>query len=242
MKSLKIQIVDDDRDFAEGISDILRSNGHATVLARNGEEAISQKEHEAFDLTLMDIRMPGLNGVETYHCFKAIDLKSNVYMMTGFAVEELREAALAEGALGILDKPLDIDKLLKIVARLAGRALVLIVDDDRDFVESLKDILHAEGYPVDTAFSGTEAIEKIEANGFKAVVLDLRMAEVSGLDVFRCMQELDMHVPTIIVTAYLVEERGSLDAVPLDQFEAVFSKPIDPDRFLAVLEKIDAES
>lgn len=242
MNSLKIQIVDDDIDFAEGIADILAANGHAITLARNGEEAIAQKLSAAFDLTLMDIKMPGLDGIETYRRYKRIDPHSNVYLMTGFAPEAQRDDALTEGALGVLSKPLDIDALLTVVGRFSGAALVLVVDDDHDFVESVEDILQAQGYAVETAFSGTEAIEKISANGYKAVVLDLRMGKVSGLDVFRRMRELEATLPTIIVTAYLDEERRKLEEIRTDQIQAVFSKPLNPEQFLAIIGRIGAQS
>ena len=116
MRPLTIQVVDDDEDFAESIADILDLEGYQTLLAHSGEEAIRQREREHVDLTLMDIRMPGLDGVETLRQFKAIDPHADVFMMTGFAIGAVREAAMSEGARGIMTKPVAAESLLDAVS------------------------------------------------------------------------------------------------------------------------------
>ena len=65
MKNLKVFVVDDDPDFAEGIGLSLELEGHDVTYASSGEEAVDKFSDANFDVTLMDVRMPGMNGVET---------------------------------------------------------------------------------------------------------------------------------------------------------------------------------
>ncbi len=66
MKKLRIFIVDDDQDFAEGMAEILELDEHDVQLAVSGEEAVRQFQEHAFDIAFMDVKLPGMNGVESF--------------------------------------------------------------------------------------------------------------------------------------------------------------------------------
>jgi len=108
-------VVDDDLALLETLQDILTDDGRDVVAAIDGFDAIEQASSTTFSLVLMDIRMPGINGVETFPRIKSIQPDCVVVMMTGFAVEELIKQALSEGAYTVLRKPLDVEQLLEIV-------------------------------------------------------------------------------------------------------------------------------
>ena len=105
-------IVDDDPDMAETLSDILNDMGYDVAIAENGYRAIEMTRQNKYDVALMDIMMPGINGVETFKEVKQISPQTRVIMMTAYSVEDLLREALKEGACGIIYKPIDIDKLI----------------------------------------------------------------------------------------------------------------------------------
>jgi CheY-like chemotaxis protein len=110
-----ILVVDDDMENTETLSDILTALGHHVEIANDGFKAIQRVKAQVFDVILMDIKMPGINGVETYKEVKHIQPKVVVMMMTAYSVEELAAEALREGAYGVLYKPFDTKKLLQII-------------------------------------------------------------------------------------------------------------------------------
>jgi len=63
---MRILIVDDDHDFAESLSEVISIGGHVPIIARNGQQAIKIFKEEDIDLLLIDIKMPGINGVDTF--------------------------------------------------------------------------------------------------------------------------------------------------------------------------------
>ncbi len=73
-----------------------------------------------FNKVLLDIRMPGLNGVETLRAIKAIDPRTKVIMMTAYTQNELVGEAMRNHALAVLPKPVDIDRLLALLKRAAS--------------------------------------------------------------------------------------------------------------------------
>lgn len=89
---------------------------------------------------------------------------------------------------------------------------VLVVDDDPDIVVTLTDFLESEGYRVDSAGTGISAIDKVHHNRFNVVILDLGLPDRDGLSVLESIQQLDPHLPVVILTAFTNSERtiGSL--------------------------------
>jgi len=112
---LAILVVDDDPGMIETLGDILEMRGYRVAAASDGSQAIDLAGEKSFDLTLMDIKMPGINGVETLKELKKIAPAMKFIMMTAYAYEHLIQEALAEGALAVLRKPLDINELLNLI-------------------------------------------------------------------------------------------------------------------------------
>ena len=88
-KPLRIFVVDDHRDVAEGLADVLRMHGHEVEVAFNGEQAIRTFREKDFDIAFMDVMMPGMNGVESFLEIRKIKPAAKVFMMTGYSVEQL---------------------------------------------------------------------------------------------------------------------------------------------------------
>jgi len=84
--------------------------------------------------------MPGINGVETFKEIHRISSETKVIMMTAYSVEELVKEALDGGAFNVIYKPLDIKKILTIIKKTKNGSLILIVDDDHNTCETLKNI------------------------------------------------------------------------------------------------------
>lgn len=108
-------IVDDEKDLAEVLGDILQFEGYQVTPVLDGYTAIEVAKKTHYDLVLLDIRLPGINGVETFIRLKEIDPKVKVVMMTGFSVEDLIGQAVREGAYACLHKPFEIDKTIALI-------------------------------------------------------------------------------------------------------------------------------
>ena len=113
-----ILVVDDNISICKSMSLILGYNGYAVTIAGDGFEAIEKNKEIPFDVIFMDVKMPGMNGVETYRKIKQTRPDALVIMMTAYAVKDLVAEALQEGAYGAFEKPLDIDKVLSMVDKI----------------------------------------------------------------------------------------------------------------------------
>jgi two-component system, NtrC family, response regulator HydG len=231
-----VLIVDDDGDHAESVADVLEMRGYAIEVAATGEEGIARFRERDFDIVLMDIKLPGMNGIETFAEFKRMRPTARVLMMTGFSLEELVAEAVDNGALGVLYKPFAIAELLETLERVKPRGMVLVADDDPDFADSIEPILKRNGYVVEIARNGREALEKASAPGITCLILDLRMPLLTGLEVYLKLKETGAPIPTIFVTG-CVDEHG--DALrQINGFgQGLLVKPFDPADLLRAVEE-----
>jgi len=110
-----ILVVDDDRDHAESIADILASRGFQVEMSFTGEDAVRRSAERPYDLTLMDVKLPGMNGVEAFFEVRRHHPAAPIIMMTGYSVEQLLSQAVLSGAEAILHKPFAVDVLLRAV-------------------------------------------------------------------------------------------------------------------------------
>jgi two-component system response regulator HydG len=237
MSHLRVFIVDDDRDFAESLALLIEGRGHQVELAFSGEEATAKFRDKDFDITFMDVRLPGKNGTESFLEIRKFKPSARVVMMTGYSVEQLLEQAIEHGAWGVLDKPINVHQMLEMLERIKPDG-ILVVDDDPDFVRSVQDLLVSNGYTVFVATNGQEAIERIRSNGIDILVLDLRLPILSGLETYLELKRTGQVVPTLIVTAYLDEYADDVDRLRSLSVSGVLSKPFDPRDLLEAVERL----
>jgi len=237
MKSLRIFVVDDDVDFAESLAEVLSNRGHIVEMAHDGEDAIDRFRNNDFDITFMDVKLPGKNGVESFLEIRNLKPDAKIMMMTGYSIEQLLQQAVDNGALGILHKPFSFDKVFETLKKIEPDGLILIADDDPDFAGSLDQFLTENGYRVAVSHSGDEALRMGQRTRYDALVLDFRMPVINGLDVYLTLKKRGHLIPTIIVTGYADEASSMLGALKQDAMIGCLFKPFNPTLLLAALEE-----
>jgi len=110
-----VLIVDDDAGMVESLCDILSEKDYRAEGAASGEEAIEKAGRRPFDCFLMDIKMPGKNGVDTFRELKRMYPDAYVVFMTAYSSSELVDEAKKEGAVEVLAKPLDLERAISLI-------------------------------------------------------------------------------------------------------------------------------
>ncbi|MBI2328896.1 MAG: response regulator [Chloroflexi bacterium] len=115
MEKTNILIVDDLRNMSLTLGGILEDEGYNVVIVADGYQAIAAVSKSHFDIIFMDIKMPGIDGVQTFTEVKKIDPRAVVLMMTAYSVEDLVKQAVSEGAYTCLYKPFNMEKVIALV-------------------------------------------------------------------------------------------------------------------------------
>lgn len=235
-----VLVVDDLRNIRLTLGGILEDEGHNVVTAEDGYQAIEAVRMTHFDAIFMDIKMPGINGVQTFREVKKIDPEATVIMMTAYSVEDLVKEALEEGAYTIVYKPFDIDKIIAIIEELLhGKILILVVDDRFADRETLKAILEDKGYRVATASDGTEAIQMAKERHYDIIFLDVKLPGMNGVETFEQVKEIDPQATVIMMTGYSEEDLVK-KAVCVGAYTCLH-KPFDMEKVITLVEAIARE-
>lgn len=120
MRSRTVLVVDDESGMRETLVDILEAAGYTVTPAPDGGAALRMARTHPYDVIVMDIRMPGLSGVEVLATLE--HPPPQVVLMTAYAVDEQLEQARNNQAFAIMQKPFQIPYLLRIVAEAAAAA------------------------------------------------------------------------------------------------------------------------
>jgi CheY-like chemotaxis protein len=135
---LTILVADDNEDLLETFAMIFQRRGFSVATAADGLSAVDKYKERRFDVALMDIVMPGMNGVEASRRIKEMHPEAAIILMTGYSDEELLKAARDEGACYIVQKPVNIDRLIELVTEAASDQQILVIDDDPDSQEAME--------------------------------------------------------------------------------------------------------
>ncbi len=125
--SLKILVVDDERDIREGVERILKRMEYGVLTAGCGEEALTILGKESVDLAILDLKMPGMDGMELHQRIRDLDENIIVIIITGYATIETAIEAMKQGAYDFIPKPFEPEHL-RIVVRRAHEKLRLKIE------------------------------------------------------------------------------------------------------------------
>jgi CheY-like chemotaxis protein len=127
---LTILVADDNEDLLETFAMILKRRGFSVETADNGVAAVDKYKKRRFDVALMDIVMPDMDGVEASRRIREIYPDTAIILMTGYTDEEQLKLARDQGARHIIHKPVKIEQLIEIITEAGGGPPVLVIDDD----------------------------------------------------------------------------------------------------------------
>jgi len=143
MTDTTVLLVDDEADFVAALAERLEVRGLRVDTAANGAIALDKARARVYDAVLLDMAMPGLNGLETLRGLLAVNPDQQVILLTGRATLQQGVEAMKLGALDLLEKPADIAMLVTRIEDAAKRRTAL---DDRRVEERVRGILHKKGW------------------------------------------------------------------------------------------------
>ncbi|MDZ4202280.1 MAG: response regulator [Gallionella sp.] len=270
LQGIRVLVVDDNEVSREILAEMLRFLRLEVGVAAGGAGALIALKEAAqpFDLVLMDWRMPGMNGDEVarlIHADRTLH-QPKIVMVTAYGREEVAKMADQVGIDGFLLKPVSPSTLLDTVLTTLGRgrifgigqperesatggdhdfggARLLLVEDNEINREFATELLRSMNIEVDAAVNGAEAVEKVRQGDYDAVLMDIQMPVMDGLEAARHIRALAQQagneryaeLPIIAMTALAMaqDEEKSRQAGMNDHI----TKPVDPPRLVATLAK-----
>ena len=231
-----VLVVDDDSNIREVLHKFFTLKGYQVILAANGEQALELAESEMPKVILLDINMPGIDGMETCKRLRADEKTRLIPIILITAYGATRTEASDAGADDIIYKPFDMDRVIESIENVVKKNLILVVDDQLEDRETFKDILESKGYKVTTAKDGYEAIELVNRGEFNIIFIDVKMAGINGVKTFEGVRKLRPDVPVVMVTGYSVEELVK-EAIDKGAYACIY-KPLDMEKIMRIIKEV----
>jgi DNA-binding NtrC family response regulator len=113
MKGARILLVDDEVEFTENMTRLLVGRGYRVTAVNSGDSAIKALSEDRYDVMVLDLKMPGMDGITTLTEVKKLQLFTETLILTGYGAVSTALKAMKLGAYGYLTKPCEVDELVE---------------------------------------------------------------------------------------------------------------------------------
>ena len=262
LEGLQVLVADDNATNRRILEEMLRGWGIQAALADNGPAALRELDDSVaagrpIELLLLDAHMPGMDGFELAEQIrKRPELSGATLMMLSSAGQRGDAARCRElGMAAYLTKPVSRVELVQAIQQVLGRGpsgslvtrhsiraaatsrrVLLAEDNPVNQVLAIR-LLRKQGWQVELASNGREAVEKFSTAQFDLVLMDVQMPEMNGFEATTGIREIEKstgsHVPVIAMTAHAMKgDRERCLEVGMDGY---VSKPIRPDELIRAI-------
>lgn len=254
----KILVVDDELVFCELLKTLLKSHGHEVLTANSGRQALVVFKQHRPQFTMLDLRMPEMDGLEVLKQIRAIDTKAAVMILTAWGSDALELQARKLGVTDFLSKSLSLDTIVASLQRglmqpdksahatkppeektrasfgMLEADTILLVDNKPQTSEHLSRFLFQRGYQVHVAKDGPTVLELVVRVKPQLVVMDMELPGVKGIEVLRTLRAKKYTGGFVMMTANQDDTmlKAALDLGSAD----ILGKPVEPERLLVAVQ------
>jgi len=255
-----ILIVDDERVFCDLLKTVLGSHGHEVFTAYNGREALDLFSQHRPQFTLLDLRMPEMNGIEVLRQIRTIDAGAAVMILTAWGSDDLEKQARQLGVTDFLSKTLALDTVVASMERFLPppdqaessspsaekpkekRAPSKVLENDRvlligsntDASRYLKQFLAQRGFHIEVAHDGSAALQLVSKEMPRLIVLDMDLQGMGGPAIVRKLRA-KKYTGVIIMLSSTEDETLVNLAIDMGSVD-ILGKPVDPERLVVALQ------
>ena len=232
-------VVDDDRSMVKTLADVLQLQGWEVERAYSGAAAVQVARQNEFDVVLMDVKMPGIDGVDAFRAMKEARPDIRVILMTAYAAPERLSDAEREGVLRVMPKPVNVPELLELLAAVLNDARpVLLIDHDTKFLHSLSRQLRSQGFEVAAAADVNHATRLMAEQRPMAVMLHLAGGSREVRDAVATVHTVNPSA-AIIVYSEKDDAKSQVEgSLPSEWVHAYLQKPFGIEQVTRVLDRL----
>jgi len=256
-----ILVVDDERLMCDLLGSVLSRHGHEVLTALNGRDGLEMFKTHRPRFTLLDLRMPEMNGIEVLKQIRMIDPQAAVMILTAWGSDALEQQARQLGVVDFLSKRLSLEVLVEAMERTLQQSaqaaspaqaaapakapqaalaaaddgdFILVVDDEPQIRDLLKRFLSLRGYKVRVAADGQQALTMVEQEAPQLIVLDVYMPGINGVEVLRRLRGMKFTGGVILLTGSQ-DDKLLQEALDLGSVD-VMGKPVDLERLALAIQ------
>ena len=247
---MRVYIVDDEVGICRHLQRELKKEGYDVKYTTSSVNVLkelkgAEKKGYSYDLLLLDIRMPKMSGLKLLEKIREARLDLDTIIITGHGDEDIATESIRLGAVDYLRKPISLEELHTAIFRVQQKRAerekkalehrILIVDDEKELCTHIKRELEKEGYQVAVAYDGAEGLEHFKNYRVDLAIVDIKMPEMSGLEMLERCREITDDFVSIIITGHGYHEKA-IEALKLGVLNYL-RKPISLEELVTSVSK-----
>jgi DNA-binding NtrC family response regulator len=237
VRTVNVLLVDDEADFLSATAKALTRRGFRVFTASGAEEARAVFRAQEIDVAVLDVNLPDGDGHQLFYELKRWRPEAQFLMLTGHGSLQRAFEMSREGVFDYLGKPMEMDVLaarIRDAASVSAEAevppdaiRVLLIDDEADFLVSIKRVLTRRGLVVAIAGNGEEGLALLARQPVDVAIVDVKMPGIDGLEVLARIKKTFPRVEVLLLTGHATVDTA-IAGMKDGAFDYLF-KPHDPD-------------
>ncbi|MFH1415163.1 MAG: response regulator [Elusimicrobiota bacterium] len=217
----KILVIESEDIIAAVLRDSLQNTGYDVAMANSGIEGLRRAIQEIPNVIILDIMMPGLDGIQVLKELKAEKTTKEIpVIIMSVTSDKYRNEVLKLGAVGFFKKPLDFKQLNDKIRTVTEKKTVMVVEDNPEILRLLHVRLQSMGYDVIGAEDGPTAIERAKKTKPDVILMDIVLPREDGFEITRQLkkdEELEK-IPVIAFSGYFADGIDKKKVLGVDRF------------------------
>jgi len=129
-----VLLIDDDQDFLDVMSERMEARGLEVSSTMSAEEALEMIKQDSYDVIILDLQMPGMDGIDALKAIKEIQPEAQIILLTGHATVEKGVEAIKLGATDFIEKPADMESLTRKIKKAHAQKIMIVEKKEKDMV------------------------------------------------------------------------------------------------------------
>lgn len=236
----RILIVDDNRDLSDGLAVLLEDNFDVSI-AYNGTDALKKAGLEDFDLVLLDVDLPDMNGIEIFHKLSEQMPGINIIIMTGFRIEQIIEKIIPRKEPGFSNTFLYRDEYAVAIKNADEAGMSFIQVNGSDAITSIEEILLEQGRNALIAKTKDDALSGVYSGNYDILVLDWSKSIICALDIYLALKEAKALLPIVMLINTGSEASQNVDLLKSFEVTGCIFKPYDFEEFMNLIQDVEIQ-
>ena len=255
-KEIRLLLVDDEEEFVTSSSQALSRRGFTVSIALNGVTALDMVDKHEYDAVILDVRMPDIDGIEVFNQIHKTHPDLTVIILTGHSSYDDAFKTARDGVADYISKPIEMEELADRIREAVKKIRqsrkekqsnlgdgdleedirVMLIDDEVEFLQSMKKILQRRSMVVSTAERGEKALLLMKEKIVDIAVVDVKMPGMDGLEVLRQIKRDFPGVEVILLTGHPSVE-AAMEGIKLGANEYL-KKPPDIEELVTTIRRL----